>query len=230
MPDTLSPGEIDLRLRSFFQPKTGDDQFVGIGLLSCGGCDTPLRACRDRIHRYAGARAVYLCSAEGGCGRVEVDTCDIDRHLREFTVDRLSDVRFAAECANLRLARIEQDMAEYREFDLSERKNRKGMRKFLIRTGRFRSRAQAELAIDTLIAGRDLRLAELASERARLVAGTQRAATAVPPRLVLARWNDAGILERRAMLATALGPDRLLVDPDATDRASGALLRIAAAR
>ncbi|MFI0366796.1 hypothetical protein ACH35V_02885 [Actinomadura sp. 1N219] len=144
-----------------------------------------------------------------------------------FAVNRLSDAHFAPERARMRIEQIEKEQKKLADrLDFMDKKARKSMRRFL-RNRHAISRSEADRWIAEMIESRDQEIAALAAEKELLLKGGESSRSeTVPLDAILAMWNAANVHERRDMLTTALGTDRLLVDHAPDDRSRHAVLRV----
>lgn len=184
-------------------------RYTASGVLRCGLCGHGVTG-RPHSGTYPDGtpRRQYHCNkGGGGCGRVAADMRAVDRELREFVARRLSDPRHAAAVAAVRaqvadrLTMVTTEIADC-EAIAEALADRLGRREITLAAF---DKANEPLAAD---------LARLRAEHDTLTgdkpAGpikVQDAAT------VRARWDDAEPPERRAMLTSALGPIRLVLDP-----------------
>ncbi|MFI0480710.1 hypothetical protein [Actinomadura sp. 9N215] len=144
-----------------------------------------------------------------------------------FVVTRLSDTRFAPQRARMRIEQIEKEQKKLADgLDFREKEARKSMRRFL-RNRHAISRSTADRWIDEMIESRNQKISALAAEKELLVKGGESARSeTVPLDAIIAMWDAANVHERRDMLTTALGTDRLLIDPAPDDRSRHAVLRV----
>jgi len=186
------------------------ESYVGTGILRCGGCGRKLTARKQTGKKYPDdtTRATYFCAKQRrGCGTVFIDRRSVDAELLAFTVRRLSDARHASEVSALRsqaaerLAAVRSEIAEVETLQegLSARV---GARKMSLEA--------FDVANEPLV--RDL--AALLAERDVLADGVPDATGEPESAEVLEQeWIDGDVAERRAMLARAIGRDKLAVFP-----------------
>lgn len=200
------------RLRALFagrkRGRVAGERYLGTGILRCGVCQVTLSAHKQTTHYPDGTRrATYFCNkARRGCGRVYADVRAVDCELRIFTLRRLSDPRHAAAVAAARskvaerLAAVTDEITTCEQLQraLSDRLGRRG-----ITLDAFDA-ANEPLAAD---------LAKLRAERDTLSGGNPDGPT--KPQSVAqldAEWQAGDIAAKRAMLTSALGRDRLVID------------------
>ncbi|MFB9727295.1 recombinase family protein [Haloechinothrix salitolerans] len=186
------------------------ERYVGTGILRCGVCNTKLSAhAQSDKNTYPDGtpRATYFCNKDRrGCGRVYADVRAVDHELRVFTLRRLSDSRHAAAISAARskvaerLAEVNDEIArcEALQRALSERLGARQM------TLDSFDAANEPLAAD---------LARLTAERLSLSGGNPEGPTEAQSVEELdEQWKAGGYAEKRAMLLSALGRDRLVID------------------
>ncbi|MGH3450932.1 MAG: recombinase family protein [Haloechinothrix sp.] len=200
------------RLRALFagrkRGRVVGERYVGTGILRCGVCQVKLSAHAQNTAYSDGQRRVtYFCNkGRRGCGRVYADLRSVDRELQIFTLQRLSDPRHAAAVAAARskvaerLASVNEEIAHCEQLQraLSDRLGRRQM------TLDAFDAANEPLAAD---------LAKLKAERDALSGGNPDGPT--KPQSVAeldVQWTDGDIAAKRAMLTSALGRDRLVID------------------
>ncbi|MFI5587225.1 recombinase family protein [Amycolatopsis sp. NPDC051758] len=200
------------RLRALFagrkRGRVAGERYIGTGILRCGVCNTKLSAHAQAPQTYPDGttRATYFCNKDRrGCGRVYADVRSVDRELRIFTLKRLSDSRHAAAISAARsqvaerLAEVNEEIARCESLQraLSERL---GSRQITLDAF---DAANEPLAAD---------LAKLTAERKSLSGGNPEGPTEAQSVETLdAQWEAGGYAEKRAMLISALGRDRLVI-------------------
>lgn len=201
------------RLRALFagrkRGRVVGERYLGTGILRCGVCNTKMSAHVQKNATYPDGttRATYFCNkTRRGCGRVYADVRSVDRELRIFTLQRLSDSRHAAAISAARskvaerLAEVNEEITRCQELQraLSERLGARQM------TLDSFDAANEPLAAD---------LARLHAERQSLSGGNPERPTEAQSIEVLdEQWQAGGYPEKRAMLTSALGRDRLVID------------------
>ncbi|MEU0535655.1 recombinase family protein [Amycolatopsis tolypomycina] len=203
------------RLRALFagrkRGRVVGERYVGTGILRCGLCNTKLSAHRQsekNAYPDGTTRATYFCNkARRGCGRVYADVRSVDRELRIFVLRRLSDSRHAAAVAAAR-SQVAERLAEVNE----EIARCEALQRAL--SERLGSR---QITLDAFDAANEPLAADLAkftAERKSLSGGNPDGPTQAQSVETLdAQWEAGGYAEKRAMLLSALGRDRLLINP-----------------
>jgi site-specific DNA recombinase len=185
------------------------DRYLATGLIRCGRCGKTLNGQVARQHpgdeqpRYR-----YGCNGQrGGCG-LTIDMVRADAELRALTIARLSDPRYARAIATAR-AQVSTRLAELTaEIDQIE-----AVRSALAeRVGR-REMSVAEFDKSAGFLRADLE--PLIAERDALGRGAIEGPTQVLTGVDVARqWDEAdSTIERRAMLADAIGTDHVRILP-----------------
>ncbi|MGH3451890.1 MAG: recombinase family protein [Haloechinothrix sp.] len=200
------------RLRALFaERKRGrvvGELYVGSGILRCGVCGVKLSAhAQNETYRDGGRRQTYFCNkGRRGCGRVYADVRSVDRELRIFVLRRLSDPRHAAAVSAAgskvaeRLAQVNEEIANCEQLQraLSDRLGRR------------------EITLDSFDAANEplaADLAKLTAERQALSGGNPDGPTTPQSAAELdEQWQAGDIAAKRAMLTSALGRDRLVID------------------
>ncbi|MGH3520871.1 MAG: hypothetical protein ACRDQ7_26555 [Haloechinothrix sp.] len=162
---------------------------------------------QSATYRDGEKRATYFCNkGRRGCGRVYADVRAVDRELRIFVLRRLSYPRHAAAVSAARskvaerLAVMDDEIAKCEQLQraLSDRLGRR------------------EITLDSFdVANEPLAadMAQLRAERQSLSGGTPEGPTEPQSVEALdAEWQDGDIAAKRAMLTSALGRDRLVID------------------
>jgi site-specific DNA recombinase len=183
--------------------------YVGSGILRCGLCGHALSG-RPHTGTYPDGqkRRQYACvKSRGGCGKVAVDVRAVDRELRGFVLDRLSDRQHAAAltAARARVAdRLSEVEAEIRECERLQKA-------LAERLGR-RDRAMTLDAFDAANEPLARDLVRLSAEREVLSGGESGGPVdALGLDEVAAQWDAGQVSERRAMLTAALGRERVSI-------------------
>lgn len=185
-------------------------RYEGSGILRCGLCGMKLSARRhkEQPHSDGTPRGQYFCNTQRrGCGKVFADRRAVDKELRLFVIERLSDSRHAEAITAARAQVAERLTAVRKEITECE----KIQNALTERLGRREISLDAfDRANEPLV--RDL--ARLRAERDTLSGGTvQGPTTAQQPDAVAAQWDKGDVAERRGMLVQALGRRVLVVHP-----------------
>jgi DNA invertase Pin-like site-specific DNA recombinase len=185
--------------------------YIGSGIVRCGVCGTKLCGSVEtgRFLEDGTQRRRYYCPKQfRGCGKVFVATHHVDPELRAFVGSRLSDERHAqavsaarSRVAN-RLAAVNTEIAVIEGLQ-AELSARLGQRQLTL--------TAFDAANEPLV--RDL--APLIAERDVLDnnSDTSGPTEAQSRDEVLAQWDAGAVAEKRAMLVSALGRDRMVIDP-----------------
>ncbi|MFC0434905.1 recombinase family protein [Kutzneria buriramensis] len=214
------PGEPILSQRTFDRVRAliagrkrgrvAGERYVGTGLLRCGKCFHKLSAHvqTGKTYKDGTKRFDYFCCKQHrGCGGVYADGGSVDRELRTFTINRLSDDRHAAAIAAAR-ARVADRLAEVNdEIDDIERLHQA----LSARLGARQMTLDAfDAANEPLVAD----LARLTAEREALSGGNADGPTqAQSPEEVARQWDAGGFAEKRSLLTQALGRNWMMVEP-----------------
>lgn len=185
------------------------NRYVATGTAKCGVCGQGLSArTHTDTYRDGERRRAYFCSKHRrGCGKIAADARAVDRELRDFVIERLSDSQHAAAIATARaqvadrLSQVTTEIAECEALQeaLSDRLGRRE-----ITLDSF-DKANTPLARD---------LTRLLAERDTLNGGSPAGpAQALSREVIAAQWDGADVAERRGMLTFALGRHRLVIDP-----------------
>lgn len=181
--------------------------YVASGIARCELCQHPLSG-RPHTGLYPDGekRRQYACvKARGGCGKVAADVRAVDREIRGFVINRLSDRKHASALTAARarvadrLAEVEQEISECERIQqaLSDRLGRR------------------QLTLDAFDAANEPLVADLArlsAERDTLTGGESGGpVVAMSAAEVAAEWDAAEVPERRVMLRSALGRERLAI-------------------
>lgn len=186
-------------------------RYIASGVLVCGVCDSKLyaRTQRGTYPDDGEQRWLYYCNPQrrGGCGKVSADGRAVERELRNFTIVRLSDSRFAAaiEAARakvaVRLAEVRDEITECEAIqeDLAERLGRREMR--LAAYDRANKPLQADLE-------------RLNAEKKMLEGGSPEGPVQAQSREeIAAQWDAAEVPEKRGMFTRALGREQFKILP-----------------
>ena len=202
-----------LRLRAMLKSRptgTGPRMaYIASGIARCELCGHTLTG-RPHTGAYPDGekRRQYHCQKQRkGCGKVAADARAVDREIRGFVIRRLSDQRHAAALSAAR-ARVADRLGEVE----NEIREIEGIQKQLSeRVGR------RTMSMDTFDAANEPLAADLARlrvEHEELTGGEDGGPVdAMTADQVREQWDAAEVSERRAMLASALGRDKLFIAP-----------------
>lgn len=199
------------RLRALFagrkRGRVVGERYVGSGILRCGVCGVKLSAhSQNSTYRDGERRQTYFCNkGRRGCGKVYADVRSVDRELRIFVLQRLSDPRHAAAVSAAR-SKVAERLAQVNE----EIKNCEELQRALSdRLGR------RQISVDSFDAANEplaADLAKLTAERQSLSGGDPNGPSEPQSVRELDGQWDGDIAAKRAMLTSALGRDRLVID------------------
>ncbi|ANZ42603.1 hypothetical protein BBK82_09185 [Lentzea guizhouensis] len=184
-------------------------KYLASGMLRCGVCGNKLTG-RDKGERKStgGRIEIYYCRKRAGnCGSITVDQAAVDRELRSFVVSRLSDPHYAHAISLARAevsGRLRELAAEIEEIEALQQalSEKLGRRQISLKT--------FEASHDPLMDD----LTDLQAEYDELSGGAPEGpTTALAAEQIDAKWADADVVEKRAMLANAMGPLQIRILP-----------------
>ncbi len=202
-----------LRLRALFagrkRGRAPGQRYVGSGILRCGVCFKPMSG-RSGQGTYSDGsrRAQYMCNKQNrGCGAVYVDGAAADAHLQAFTITRWSDPEFAAA-----VSAAHSEVSERLKQVNTEINAIKGLQAALMQRVGKRQITMLEFDIANEPLANDL--APLLAERDSLSGGNPESpVTVMTAEAVAVKWANSTVIDRRAMVRTALEGRRLVVYP-----------------
>ncbi|MEV0088195.1 recombinase family protein [Saccharopolyspora sp. NPDC050642] len=190
--------------------RVAGNTYVASGIVECGVCGTPVSGKPHQGTYPDGVkRRQYRCNpSRRGCGKVAADVRAVDRELRAFVIERLSDPRHAQAISDTRsrtTARLEEVLAEITECEALQRglSERLGRRELTL--DNF-DRANEPLVKD---------LARLTAERdtLRSPATPSGPTEAEAAETIAVKWDNGTVADQRGMLTRALSGERMVIDP-----------------